>query len=248
MGTKQIYSDYDRFAWFYNKYWGEEFSRPALSIFNIILVPHLPVGANVLDLCCGTGQIAAGLSERGLNVTGLDGSEAMLRFARANAPEIEFIHGDARSFELPGVFHAVISPFDSLNHLMKFDELKQVFSNVHRVLLDDGIFLFDLNLEDESEMIGNSINMVGADHACVVNATYDPVEKLKRYDVTMFRKEEGKWERSDLTLLQRYYDSAQVIAALVEAGFSSIKTYDARREFGMTLSDGRMFYFARKRE
>lgn len=246
MPSKQIYSDYDRFAWFYNKYWGDEFSRPALSIFNVLLFPHLPSGCRLLDLCCGTGHIAAGLVERGYRVTGIDGSEAMLRFARENAPDVEFIHADARKFKLAKSFQAVISAFDSLNHVMKLDELTAVFRNSHSVLQDDGIFLFDLNLEEEAEILGNSIDFVGDDHACIVRSSYDKREKLKRYDVTMFRKEAGSWERSDLALFQRYYNIEEVLGALDSAGFSRVKTYDARREFGFTLSDGRMFYLARK--
>jgi len=246
MISQNIYSDYDRFAWFYNQYWGGEYSRSALAVFNIILFPHLPAGCRILDLCCGTGQIAGGLVEKGYRVTGLDGSGAMLRFARENAPDAEFIHADARVFKLRDKFQAVISPFDSLNHVMELEELKMVFRNVHAVLDDDGIFLFDLNLEDELEAMGNSLDMVTDDHVCVVCANYKPEEKLKRYDVTMFNLENSTWRRSDLTLFQRYYDTDQVLAALAECGFSRVRTYDARREFGMTLSDGRMFYFARK--
>jgi SAM-dependent methyltransferase len=244
--SKRIYSEYDRFAWFYNKYWGGEYSKPALAIFNIILFPHIPSGCRILDLCCGTGQIARGMGDRGYQITGVDGSEAMLKFARENAPGAEFIHADARSFRLPYKFHAVISAFDSLNHVMDLQELKGVFRNVRASLEEDGIFLFDLNLEDESELLGNSLDMVEEDHVCVVRASYKPEEKLKRYDVTMFTLEDDAWQRSDLTLFQRYYDPDEVIAALAESGFSRVKAYDARREFGFTLSDGRMFYLARK--
>jgi len=246
MAIETIYSDYDRFAWFYNQYWGDEFSRPALALYNSLLYPHLPDGSRVLDLCCGAGQIARGLADRGYQVTGLDGSDAMLRFARENAPAAEFIHADARAFTLPGKFHAAICAFDSLNHVMRLEELKMVFRNVHAALEENGIFLFDLNLEDESETLGNSVSMVEADHACIVLAQYDPHERLKRYDVTMFQLEAGGWQRSDLTLFQRYYDNDAVLEALAESGFSRVKAYDARREFGMTLSDGRMFYMARK--
>jgi SAM-dependent methyltransferase len=245
MPLRRIYSDYDRFAWFYNKYWGGEFSRPALAIFNILLIPHLPPECRVLDLCCGTGQIAAAMVERGFKVTGLDGSKAMLEFARANAPDAEFIHADARRFKLPKQYQAVISAFDSLNHIMEIDELMSVFRNARSVLLDDGIFLFDLNVEDESEALGNSMQMVDKDDACIVRSSYNAPEKLKRYDLTMFRKEDSGWERSDLSLFQRYYATDEVLGALTAAGFNTIKTYDARREFGFNLSDGRMFYFAR---
>jgi SAM-dependent methyltransferase len=252
MPAQKIYSEYDQFAAIYNRYWGDEFSRPALAIFNVILFPHLPAGCRILDLCCGTGQIAAGLIAHGYQVTGLDGSEAMLKFARANAPAAEFIHADARSFKLPRIYQAVLSAFDSLNHVMELTELTEVFRNVRAVLADDGIFLFDLNLEDDNDLLGNSLNIVGEDHTCVVRASYEPQERLKRYAVTMFHREDvnevkrGSWQRSDLTLLQRYYTDTEVLAALAEAGFSRVRTYDARREFGFTLSDGRMFYLARK--
>lgn len=246
MPTQKIYSDYDSFAWFYNRYWGEEFSRPALVIFNMLLFPHLAEGCRVLDLCCGTGQLAAGLCERGYRVTGLDGSAAMLEIARENAPAAEFVRADARSFRVPGRYQAVVSAFDSLNHLMAIEELVQVFRNVHRALDQNGIFLFDLNMEDESELFGQTLDMVTDDHVCLVRGTYDAETKLKRYEVTMFRLLTGVWQRSDVTLRQRYYDESDVLGALAEAGFQRVKTYDARREFGMTLSDGRMFYLARK--
>ncbi|MCI0523880.1 MAG: methyltransferase domain-containing protein [Acidobacteria bacterium] len=246
MQAADIFSDYDHFAWFYNKYWGGEYSRPALAIFNVLLFPHLPAGCRILDLCCGTGQIAKGLVDRGYVVTGVDGSEAMLRFARENAPAAAFIHADARAFRLPEKFQCVISAFDSLNHVMELDELKMVFRNVHAVLDEEGIFLFDLNLEDESELMGNSLEMVEDDHVCVVRASYSPEDKLKRYDVTMFTPQDQAWRRFDLTLFQRYHDPDEVIAALAECGFSRVRGYDARREFGFSLNDGRMFYFARK--
>src|SRR5262249_4383113 len=190
--------------------------------------------------------IAKGLTDRGYRVTGIDGSEAMLRFARENAPEAEFIHADARTFKLPDKFQAVISAFDSLNHVMELEELKAVFRNVYAVMEDDGIFLFDLNLEDESEMLAGSLDMVEDDHVCVVRASYRSEEKLKRYDLTMFRLEDASWRRSDLTLFQRYHSQEDVIVALAECGFDHVKTYDARREFGFTISEGRMFYLARK--
>ena len=246
MQAVDIYSEYDLFAWFYNKYWGGEYSRPALAIYNILLFPHLPDGCRILDLCCGAGQIAKGLTEQGYRVTGVDGSEAMLEFARANAPGAEFIRADARDFRLPDKFQAVISAFDSLNHVMELEELKTVFRNVYAAMEDDGLFHFDLNLEDESEMLGGSLEIVEDDHVCVVRASYKSEEKLKRYDVTMFRMEDASWRRSDLTLFQRYYVPDDVTAALAECGFSRVRTYDARREFGLTISDGRMFYLARK--
>jgi SAM-dependent methyltransferase len=54
-------------------------------------------GQNVLDLCCGQGNVAEGLAVRGCNVTGVDFSPAMLEFARRRLPDAVFIEADAQA-------------------------------------------------------------------------------------------------------------------------------------------------------
>src|SRR5690606_41599411 len=46
----------------------------------------LPVGAKVLDLCCGMGRHSMALVEAGYEVTGVDLSDVLLREARKNDP------------------------------------------------------------------------------------------------------------------------------------------------------------------
>ena len=140
-------SDYDAFAWVYNKEWGPKHSGLFFSIVESLALRELRPGAHILDLCCGTGHVAAMLAERGYRVTGVDASEEMLRFARQNAPTAEFVLDDARRFRRPEAFDAVVSTFDSLNHVMRSEELSAVFRNVHASLRAGGVFLFDLNTE-----------------------------------------------------------------------------------------------------
>jgi demethylmenaquinone methyltransferase/2-methoxy-6-polyprenyl-1,4-benzoquinol methylase len=52
-------------------------------------------GDDVLDSCCGTGDLAIEDARLGARVTGLDFSERMLERARRKAPEIEWVRGDA---------------------------------------------------------------------------------------------------------------------------------------------------------
>ena len=242
----EIYADYDRFAWFYNRHWGEEFSRPALGIFEKILFPHLPTGASILDLCCGTGQLAAGLASRGYQVRGLDGSESMLRYARQNAPTVEFIRADARAFALPAVHDAVVSTFDSLNHILDLAELTAAFRCVRAALRPGGRFIFDLNMEEEFERNGyeSSFDIIAEDHACVVRSHYDAETQMKRYEVKMYRRRGGEWEREELILLQRYYPAPDIVAALSAAGFVQVESLAAAREFALAISDGRSFFIA----
>src|ERR687883_1318480 len=52
-------------------------------------------GRRVLDVCCGTGDLAIACARRGSTVTGVDFSAPMLERARRKAPEIEWVSGDA---------------------------------------------------------------------------------------------------------------------------------------------------------
>ena len=54
-------------------------------------------GDRVLDACCGTGDLALAGRDAGGRVVGVDFSEAMLKRARAKAPELEWVQADATS-------------------------------------------------------------------------------------------------------------------------------------------------------
>jgi len=52
-------------------------------------------GDRVLDVCCGTGDLAVACARAGGRVTGLDFSERMLERARAKSGAVEWVRGDA---------------------------------------------------------------------------------------------------------------------------------------------------------
>lgn len=79
----------------------------------------LPVGVQVLDLACGTGNLAIPLSKRGARVTGLDIAPNLLEQARQRAAdeglEIAFDEGDAEHLPYPdATFDAVVSMFGAM--------------------------------------------------------------------------------------------------------------------------------------
>ena len=66
-------------------------------------------GERILDVGCGTGQLAAGVAETGAKVIGLDASDAMIDQARRNYPGLEFVTGDVRTMTYSREFDAVYS-------------------------------------------------------------------------------------------------------------------------------------------
>lgn len=74
------------FAQVYNRLWAG-FARDVAPRIRELYeqFPIAQENRTVLDLCCGTGQLARHFLDRGYRVIGLDLSEPMLELARQNA-------------------------------------------------------------------------------------------------------------------------------------------------------------------
>lgn len=98
-------------------------------------------GERILDLGCGTGDLAAEISARGAEVTGADASPEMVARAAGKYPRLRFVIADARSLELDvGSFDAVFS--NAALHWVK--EASRAIREVHRVLRPGGRFVAEL--------------------------------------------------------------------------------------------------------
>jgi len=80
-------------------------------------------GDTVLDLCCGTGDVALALARRGATVTGIDFSHAMLDVARRrHAPTgVQFIHGDAMQLPFPDASADIVTVASGLRNVADVD-------------------------------------------------------------------------------------------------------------------------------
>lgn len=92
-------------------------------------------GVAILDLCCGHGNVSAGLAQAGAQVTGVDFSPAMLAMARARVPDVPFVEGDAMALDFPAdSFDAVTIGF-GMPHV---PDPPRVLDEVARVLRPQG--------------------------------------------------------------------------------------------------------------
>lgn len=105
----------------------------------------LPVGAHlpfycdlarnhpegVLELACGTGQLAVPITGLVAQVVGLDRSTAMLRSARATAADVgvacTFVEGDMRHFNLEENLDLIFIARNSLLHVLPCLTLREQF-------------------------------------------------------------------------------------------------------------------------
>jgi demethylmenaquinone methyltransferase / 2-methoxy-6-polyprenyl-1,4-benzoquinol methylase len=96
---------------------------------------HVGPGSRALDVATGTGDLAIELAGRGATVVGLDFSERMLELARAKAPGIEFVQGNALELAYPDAsFDAVTVGFGARN----FSDLDRGLRELARVTRPGG--------------------------------------------------------------------------------------------------------------
>jgi len=242
-----VESDYGSFAGIYNQWIAEDFAEKMMPAISRLLLETLPEGSRVLDLCCGTGQLARALSSRGFRVVGVDTSSSMLEYARNNAPGCRFEQADAREFDVGRDFDAVVSSFNSLSHMVT-GHLVRVFRNVRRALKPDAPFIFDLNMEEAYlKRWRGSFSRVTDESVCIVRPMYEPDRRIGTNLITVFQKPNGKneWTRLDFTIVQKCHTRAEVENALAQASFREIAALDAQSDLGMTGETGRVFFLCR---
>jgi ubiquinone/menaquinone biosynthesis C-methylase UbiE len=123
-------------AQFFHEVDHKPFDRDLLSRFARLVKP----GGKVFDIGCGPGHAARELASLGLDVTGIDISDAMITQARALSPDIEFRVGDMFSLDVPDRTAAGITALYAIVNFPS-DQAVQIFEQFARVLKPDGIAL-----------------------------------------------------------------------------------------------------------
>ena len=145
---------YDKAAPRYVQFVGTEISSAtegpvdrALLVAFIELIKRQTV-VRVADVGCGPGRVAAFMAERGLDVVGVDVSQAMLAVARTAHPHIKFEEGqlDALPIKTGSLAGAVC--WYSIIYTPP-DRLAEAFRELTRVLIPGGYLLLAFQAEGD---------------------------------------------------------------------------------------------------
>lgn len=105
-------------------------------------------GDPVLELACGTGEIAIMIAKEGMSVTGLDFSQIMLDQAIRKSKEINlvirWIKEDMTHFSLKSKYLSIIMPGAAMNWILSNEDIESCLSCVKEHLTENGRFIFDV--------------------------------------------------------------------------------------------------------
>lgn len=124
---------------------------------------RLPKNADILDLGCGPGlPVTKELVNRGFNVTGIDISDTMIKFARKNVPEAKYMRISMTDIDFNNEFDGVISSYTML--CLDPDNFKITAERIVESLKDCGLFLLSLNEPSPDHIDGDDYsNIMGED-------------------------------------------------------------------------------------
>lgn len=106
-------------------------------------------GMTVVDLGCGNGQLTKQLSDKGMDVIGIDQSEEMLTLARKSYPQIEFICADATSVAVDKKVDAIFS--NAVFHWI--DNQDDLIKNIVKQLKEGGQLVCEFGGYGNTELI-----------------------------------------------------------------------------------------------
>jgi SAM-dependent methyltransferase len=232
---------YDVYSRFYDATQG----KPDGAQYRYLLGRHHPQARTVLELACGTGAHLVPLA-RSYAVEGLDVSRAMLRYARKRLPDVTFHRQSMVGFKVPRHFDAIVCPYDSMNHLLRFRDWVKTFQAARRHLKPGGVFVFDVNTGHRLRRLADSppwVHRFGNNYLIMrVSLRSNGVSE---WEITILEWRKGRSYRSHHEVIrERTFDNVRVVAAL-RSLFDSVQTYDGNHWSRAKAESQRLFYVCR---
>jgi ubiquinone/menaquinone biosynthesis C-methylase UbiE len=217
--------------------------------FFLSVVNETPA-ARVLDLGCGTGRLALGLSAAGHTVTGVDPARASLAAARAKpgADRVRWIQGT--SLALPGAaFDVAVMTSHVAQFFVTDEQWRQTLADLRRALVPGGRLVFDSR--DPRARKWESWNPVDWRHRLTLP---DGTTVTAWIEVTDVRDVDVDstihYEFSDFSELQssttlRFRPEQELRSTLHDAGFTIERIYGGWHREPIGAPDGEFLVIAR---
>lgn len=224
---------YDAFSRIYDAWqagYSKAFSEAVLPFYEREIMHRMTPDRSIADVACGTGTFLVAWAKRHpqWRLFGADRSAGMLRVARRNlkgaSVSARLLHLSMQELTLPRSVGAIVSVFDSVNHLTRLADLRNFLARARRSLLPGGLLLFDINDERAFPRLFSGSWTVEREDLFVAatgECREDESRGLLRF--TAFERTRQGWRRSDFSIEERNWRRPEIEEAIRRAGLLPLR-------------------------
>lgn len=221
---------YETFAYYYDSLMDSSFYDD----YERFIDEHCYQYNDVLELGCGTGEMAIRLAKKNKKVFASDLSDDMLEVAKQKAmyENVNLIlqRVDMRDFQTSYQVDFILCLCDSINYLLEPTEIIQTFQNVYSSLKKDGTFIFDIDSLYKMDFILKDYREDEEDSEFSFHWHVDHIDSgYVHHYVYIHDKVEN--EIVEENHYQKTFSCEQYIAWLRQVGFQSIQYYSDFHEY-----------------
>jgi len=183
----------------------------------------------IMEIACGTGNMIKYFVKDAEEIFGLDKSEDMLTVAQNKLNQnqnVKLFQTDMSKEIKYGDFDFIYSIFDSMNYVLKYDDLVGVFKNAYLNLKSDGIFIFDINtiyrLMDLNE---GTKKIDGKNYTCYWKDIVDKERQEWIIELNIYLENNGDLENFTERHIETGYSIKDIKDGLSKAGFEYVDYY-----------------------
>lgn len=212
----------------YLRFWEPELGEDRLARESALVLQlgGFSGGDRVLDIACGYGRMSAALAGQGIDVTGLDISDALLgearRRTRGSIRQPRFVHADMRNLTAFKDFDGALLWFTCFGY---FDHAqnRQVLRETAKCLRPGGLLLLETRHWDSMRRRFDPVTVRSAgDDLLVEHHSYDPESGIQSTAQTLI----VAGNRMDRTAALRRYGFPELRAMCLDAGFRTVRGFD----------------------
>lgn len=188
---------------------------------------YKPDSRTILEVACWTWVIWKKLINKSFDYIGLDINKKMLKKAEENIDKKNLILWDMTNFQLSKKFDVVLCNYNSICHLLKWEDWQKFFIQAYNNLEKNWLLIFDINTLYEFECITN-------DFAQFYNIYWDTVcmEMFKKdwyfeWLIKMFKKrKDGKYDLIEENVKENSFSVEKIKKELKKIWFDILDVID----------------------
>jgi ubiquinone/menaquinone biosynthesis C-methylase UbiE len=232
---------YEKLAYIYDrlmdhvdyKYW-------AIYILDLINQSELKV-QSIIDLSCGTGNLIPYFDGIIDKIWGCDQSKPMIFQSREKIKDLSFFVNDVKQMAIKdNSADCALLLYDSLNYINNVRDLKMTLREIHRIIKEGGMFIFDIVSETHcKEYYGDYHESEYWDNLGYTRHSYfDQEEGIQINDFRIVLKGKTYFEKH----IQKVYSIDFLNKILCEHSFEIVNIFNEFSFEGVNEKSGRMHF------